>query len=186
LRLSGSNVGAVRILRASLWAAVIAVACGPIDQSGGIGAGGTGGSDAGVGGASPPAIDVRIVSPADGEKCNADDQGSCGISVAVSGATVAAPGRCDGAQGCGHIDLYIDGTACGTPNVQSSSDNLTASFGRCGKVEGKHTLMVELRSDGGALLARSQVVHIDVKKEKHHGGDDDHGHGGGDDDDGHD
>jgi hypothetical protein len=160
----------MRLLRTSVWAAMVAVACGPIDQSGGIGIGGASGSDAGVGGASPPRVDVRIVSPPDGEKCNADAQGNCGISVAVSGARLAAPGRCGGSQGCGHIDLYIDGTACGSPNVQSSSDNITANFGRCGKIEGKHTLMCELRDDRGALLARSQDVRVDVKKEDHRGG----------------
>jgi len=170
----GPNVGTVRFLRASVCAAVFAVACGPIDQSAGIGLGGAAGSDAGVGGASPPAVDIRIVSPADGEKCNADGNGNCGISVAVSGARLAAPGRCGGAQRCGHVDVYIDGTACGSPNVQSSSDNIAANFGRCGKIEGKHTLVCELRNDSGSLLARSQEVRVEVKKEDHHGdGDDD-------------
>ena len=169
LRSRGTNVAFVRLLRASIWAATVAVACGPIDQSAGIGAGGAGGSDAGVGGASPPRVDVRIVSPADGEKCNAN----CGISVAVSGATLAAPGRCGGAQACGHIDVYVDGTACGAPNVQSSSDNIAANFGRCAKIEGKHTIMCELRNDNGALLARSQEVRVEVKKEDHHGGEGD-------------
>ena len=171
---AGTNVSSVRLLRASIWAVTVAVACGPIDQSAGIGAGGASGSDAGVGGASPPRPDVRIVSPADGDKCSADN---CGISVAVSGGTVAAAGRCGGAQGCGHIDLYIDGAACGSPNVQSSSDNIAANFGRCAKIEGKHTVMCELRNDNGALLARSQEVRIEVKKADHHGGE------GGDDDD---
>ena len=170
MRLPGPNVRAMRILRLSVGAAIIALACGPIDQSGGIGVGGAGGSDAGVGGASPPRVDVRIVSPADGDKCSADN---CGISVAVSGATLAAPGRCGGAQACGHIEVYIDGTACGSPNVQSSSNNITANFGRCGKIEGKHTLMCELRDDRGALLARSQEVRVEVKKEDHHGGEGD-------------
>jgi hypothetical protein len=151
---------------------VVAVGCGPIDQSAGIGIGGSdaGVSDAGVGAAVPPVVEVRIVSPANGEKCNADH---CGISVAVSGATLAAPGRCGGAQGCGHIDVYIDGTACGSPNVQSSSDNISANFGRCKKTEGKHMVMCELRNDNGALLARSQEVRIEVEKEDHHGGGDD-------------
>ena len=170
MRRAGPNVASVRFLRTSICAAIVAVACGPIDQSGGIGAGGASGSDAGVGGASPPRVDVRIVSPADGDKCNADN---CGISVAVSGATLAAPGRCGGAQACGHIDVYIDGTACGSPNVQSSSDNIAANFGRCGKIEGKHTVVCELRSDNGALLARSQEVRVEVKKEDHHGGEGD-------------
>src|SRR5438045_3107114 len=141
--------------------------------------GAAGGSDAGVSdsGVGGPPIDVRIVSPTDGEKCEADAHGNCGISVAVSGATLAAPGRCGGAQRCGHIDLYVDGTACGSPNVQSSSDNIAANFGRCAKIEGKHTVMCELRNDNGALLARSQEVRIEVKKADHHGGE------GGDDDD---
>jgi hypothetical protein len=134
-------------------------------------------------GASPPAIGVHIVSPADGDKCEVDDHGTCGVSVAVSGGRLAAPGNCGGAQGCGHIDLFIDGTACGSPNVQSSSDNLTANFARCEKVEGKHTLMCELRDDRSALLAQSQVVRVEVKKRNHHGGgdgDDDHGGDDGD------
>ena len=170
LRPAGPNVGSVRFVRASVCAAMFGVACGPVDQSGGAGAAGgldAGVSDSGVGG---PPIDVRIVSPADGEKCEADAHGSCGISVAVSGATLAAPGRCGEAQRCGHIDLYIDGTACGSPNVQSSSDNIAANFGRCEKIKGKHTLMCELRDDRGALLARSQAVRVEVK-EAHH---DDH------------
>ena len=143
---------------------MFAVACGPVDQSGGTGA--AGGSDAGVSdsGVGGPPIDVRIVSPTDGEKCEADAHGNCGISVAVSGATLAAPGRCGGAQRCGHIDLHVDGTACGSPNVQSSSDNIAANFGRCEKIKGKHTLMCELRDDRGALLARSQAVRVEVKE----------------------
>ena len=174
----GPNVGTVRFLRASVCAAVLAVGCGPIDQSGGISVGGGGPSDAGVpdaggGGVSLPAIDVRIVNPGDGEKCKADDHGNCPVSIAVSGATLAQPGRCGAVQRCGHIDVFIDGTACGSPNVQSSSDNVTANFGRCGKVEGKHTLMVELRDDRGALLARSQVVQVEVKEDHHGGGDGD-------------
>ena len=149
---------------------MFAVACGPVDQSGGVGA--AGGSDAGVsdpglGDASLPPIDVRIVSPADGDKCEADSHGNCGISVAVSGATLAAPGSCNGAQRCGHIDLYIDGTACGSPNVQSSSNNIAANFGRCEKIKGKHTLMCELRDDRSALLARSQAVRVEVKEDHH-------------------
>jgi len=156
---------------------VLLVGCGPIDQSAGTGLAGNGSdggvADAGVGTGSLPAIDVRIVNPADGEKCEADDHGICPISVAVSGATLAEPGRCGATQRCGHIDVFIDGTACGSPNVQSGSDNIAANFGRCGKIEEKHTLMVELRDDRGVLLARSPVVQIDVKKEDHHGGGDD-------------
>jgi hypothetical protein len=146
------------------------MACGPIDQGGS--AARASGSDGGVGGASPPAIELRIVAPGDGEKCKADEHGSCSISIAVSGATLAAPGRCGGAQQCGHVDLYIDGNACGSPNVQSGSDGIAANFSRCDKVQGKHTLLAELRDDQGALLARSQAVRIEV--EKH----DDHGNGG--------
>src|SRR3989440_12863226 len=111
LRPPGPNVGSVRFVRASVCAAMFGVACGPVDQSGGAGAAGgldAGVSDSGVGG---PPIDVRIVSPADGEKCEADAHGNCGIYVGVSGATLAAPGRCSGAQRGGHIDLYVDGTA---------------------------------------------------------------------------
>ena len=56
---------------------MFAVACGPVDQSGGTGA--AGGSDAGVSdsGVGGPPIDVRIVSPTDGEKCEADAHGNC-------------------------------------------------------------------------------------------------------------
>ena len=161
----------MRFLKTSLCAA-LAAACGPIDQSGGAGAG-SATPDAGAGGASPPAVDIHVVSPTDGATCKADDHGNCPISVAVSGATLAAPGRCGAAQPCGHIDLYIDGTACGSPNVQSSSDDITASFGRCKKIEGTHTLLCELRDDRNALLARSPEVRLEVKKEDHHGDDDD-------------
>src|SRR2546430_15132061 len=92
LRPAGPNVGSVRFVRASVCAAMFAVACGPVDQSGGAGA--AGGSDAGVSdsGVGGPPIDVRIVSPADGEKCEADAHGSCGIPLAVPGATRPAPG----------------------------------------------------------------------------------------------
>jgi hypothetical protein len=151
--------------------ALAAAACGPIDQSGGSAAGG-GAPDAGAGGASPAPIEVRIVAPPNGEKCKADGNGSCAISVAVSGATVAPPGRCAGAQRCGHIDLYVDGKACGSPNAQSGADDFTANFNRCGKAEGEHTLQVELRDDAGTLLAQSAVVRIEVEKEDQHGGGD--------------
>jgi hypothetical protein len=149
---------------------VLAVACGPVDL-----AGGTSASDAGPGSASGPAIDVRIVSPADGKTCKADEHGKCKISVAVSGGTLAPPGRCGRVQGCGHLDVYIDGTACGSPNVQSSSANIDANFGRCEKIQGAHTLICELRDDRGALLARSQAVRIEVEKDDHGGDDDDDG-----------
>jgi hypothetical protein len=152
---------------------MFAVACGPLDQSGGAGA--AGGSDAGVSdaGLGGPPIEVRITSPSDGDKCEADAHGNCGVSVAVSGATLAAPGRCGGAQRCGHIDLYIDGSACGSPNVQSSSADFAANFGRCEKIQGKHMLMCELRDDRGALLARSQSVRVEVKEDHKHGEDGD-------------
>src|SRR5438132_13711967 len=107
LRPAGPNVGSVRFVRASVCAAMFAVACGPVDQSGGAGAAGWSDAGVSVSGVGGPPIHVRIVSPADGEKCEADAHGSCGISVAVSGATLAAPGRCGEAQRCGHIDLYI-------------------------------------------------------------------------------
>ena len=164
-----------------------AVACGPIDQSGG-GAARAPAPDGGTGSAPAAPIEIRIVSPADGGKCKADARGSCVISVAVSGARLASPGGCGGAQQCGHIDLYVDGNACGSPNVQSSSDDVAANFSRCGKVEGKHALQVELRDDRGALLAQSPVVRVEVEKEKHrgdHDGDDDGDEGGGDDNGGH-
>src|SRR5438552_8408436 len=108
LRPPGPNVGSVRFVRASVCAAMFAVACGPVDQSGGTGA--AGGSDAGVSdsGVGGPPIDVRIVSPADGAKCEADAHGNCGISLAVSGATLAAPGGFGEAQRCRHLALYSD------------------------------------------------------------------------------
>jgi hypothetical protein len=144
-------------------APVLWLACGvPIGPDNGGGrSGGTGNEPA-----------IAIVSPADGEACEADKHDkSCPVVVAISNAVLASRGTCGGSSGsCGHIVLFVDGTACGSPNNEASSTQLQALFGRCKKFDGPHTLNCELRDDRDRTLARSRMVTVQVKR---HGGDDD-------------
>jgi hypothetical protein len=156
----------------------LALSCGPIDQSGHSGS-----ADSGVGNNPPEATEIRIVTPADGQSCQADDHDDCAVSVAVMGAIVAPRGACEGRQHCGHLELFIDGDACGSPNTESGSDDFLAHFARCAKAEGMHTLTCELRDDMRTLIASSGDVRIRVERKQHddNGGEDGPGHDDGDD-----
>jgi hypothetical protein len=149
-------------------ALAVAAACGPVDLDGGAAGSGAsadaGAIDAGASGVAGPAPGIQIASPADGEACKTKHHGSCPFSVAVTGAALAAPGRCGGVSPCGHVDLYVDGTQCGSPNAQAGTSDVQADFSRCPKEEGNHAVLCELRDDRGNLLARSQVVNVRVGK----------------------
>jgi hypothetical protein len=168
---------AMRALATVMMAAFLA-ACGPIDQSGAdadAGAGAVGGADAGAAGAGDagalaPVVAARIVSPADGDKCDADDAGRCPIALEISGASLAPPGQCGSASPCGHVDLFLDGTACGAPNSQFAATKGFADFSRCAKFKGRHEVSCEIRDDAGRLLARTQTIELEAKRK---GGDDD-------------
>lgn len=169
--MKGRSLGAAatgRSLGGSILAAALA-ACGPIDTGGGGGAPGSPGSSAP---AQAPA--VAIVSPSAGQTCAADKHGkSCPVVVAVSNAVLAEPGSCPPAQVCGHLELFVDGKACGDPNNESSATSFPALLGRCRKVNGAHTLSCELRGDRENTLAASQAVPIQVQHENEDDGQDD-------------
>lgn len=161
-------------LRHAVWLAA-ALACGPLDQ-GGSGPLDNGGGSTGGGSDGGAAPSIVIVSPQDGATCEADEHdGTCPVVVTVSGAVLAPRGKCGGSRGtCGHVELFVDGTACGSPNHESGSSALVAEFGRCNKLDGTHTVACELRDDGERTLARSRSITLQVQR---------HGHGDDDDDD---
>lgn len=138
------------------------LACGPIDTGPGM----TPSGQSGGGGGAGPGPGVAIVSPAPGQTCVPDKhQKSCPVTASVSGATLAEPGACGSAAApCGHLELFVDGTACGNPNNESSSSSLPALLGRCDKVDGTHTLSCELRDDREQTLATSAPVTLQVQR----------------------
>lgn len=120
------------------------------------------------------AVSVVITSPPDGGACVPDPDGTCPIEVSVTGADLGARGTCAGSQTpCGHLELYVDGTACGSPNTESADSNFPALFGRCPALYGTHALVCELRDDSSALLATSPTVTVQVQQpgEEDDGGD---------------
>lgn len=157
--------------RRSFGGAVLAAAlaaCGPIDTGGGAAPGLPGSS------APAQAPGVAIVSPSAGQTCAADKHGkSCPVVVSVSNAALAEPGSCPPGRVCGHLELFVDGKACGDPNNESSATSFPALFGRCRKVNGAHTLSCELRDDRETTLAASPAVPIQVQHENENNGQDD-------------
>lgn len=155
----------------ALAAAALAAACGPVDTSGnGAISAADGGAGSPMGGApgGGNAVTISIVEPRDGDECEIDEHhgGGCKVTVSVTGAVLAAPGACGGSRGsCGHVDFYIDGTACGSPNTQASTRSFEAQPGKCPSVQGQHVFSCELRNDRGERLAASQTVTVRVKLE---------------------
>lgn len=168
--------------------------CGPVDTNGsgpattaadagtpatgapatGAPATGNGGGNAGAPaapGKGSPAPSLSIVSPRNGDECEVGeedhehDHSRCGVEISLSGAVLAPPGRCGGSSGtCGHIDFFIDGTSCGSPNTQASTTSFDPKLDKCPSIEGQHTFSSELRDDHGARLASSQNVTVFVKR----------------------
>lgn len=117
---------------------------------------------------------IAIVSPAQGQTCVADKHDkTCPVVVSVFGAVIGARGACGSSTSCGHLALFVDGTACGNPNNESSSRSVLARFDRCAKVNGTHTLACELRDDREHAVARSAAVTIQVQHEDEGDGEDD-------------
>lgn len=150
-----------------LLAAALA-ACGPVDVGGGSG---PPGSPGGLAPAQAPAI--AILSPSSGQTCVADKKGkTCPVVTSVSNAVLAEPGSCPAGVPCGHLELFVDGKACGDPNNASSSTSVEALLGRCRKVNGPHTLACELRDDRGHTLATSPTIAVQVEHKKEDNGQD--------------
>lgn len=118
---------------------------------------------------------VSILSPAQGEHLRADGRDKTfPVVVQVQNAILAPKGSCKGASGpCGHLELVIDGGACGAPNTVSTTTSFLARFGQCKHVNGQHTLTCELRDDDGRLVAASPAVSVQVKHENESDGEDD-------------
>ena len=158
-------------------AAAVFAACGPVDTSGSGATGTDGGAtigggaapDAGASGAPASTATIRIAAPEGGEDCKVSSKGKsedhpCTVKVNVSGAVLAAPGQCGGSSGtCGHIDFFIDGTACGSPNVQTATTTFDAQPLKCPNPSGQHAFSCELRDDRGNRLASSQTVAVRVE-----------------------
>lgn len=162
-----------QVVHVALLVAVLA-ACVPVDTGAGGSAdsgvvGTTGGSvGSGGGGSAGPAshASIAFLSPEDGSSCTLDHDQTCPVQVAVDGAVLANAGRCGGSSGsCGHVDLYIDGAACGRPNTSAGTSSFSARLGKCGSPTGQHNFYCELRDDRGDLLATSATISVHVANE---------------------
>jgi hypothetical protein len=73
------------------------------------------------------------------------------VAYTLSGFTVMAPPNCGNTPACGHVHIFIDGTACGIPynNTSYSQTSGTAKFALCASANqtGSHVLSVELHDD---------------------------------------
>jgi len=153
--------------------AAAALACGPVDTTGG-GSGATGagaGADGGAGAAT-----IAVLSPADGGTLAfPDDHGNdrvrrVPVVVDLRGLRVAAD--CGSDSSCGVLNVFIDDDRCGNPNGSASSGNQgTADFGKCGTVAGPHRLRAEIWR-GSTLVGRSNEVHVTVRQQDDHDEDD--------------
>ena len=98
---------------------------------------------------------ISIQSPTDNSAVNAP----LDLKVAVNfttNFTLRAPGTCNGLNGCGHVYLTIDSSACNAIgkeyNALGVSSPTDVSFSDCDMPMGQHRITVELRNDQGALV----------------------------------
>jgi hypothetical protein len=96
---------------------------------------------------------VSISSPSDNSSVNL----SAGKTIAInfdSNYTIRAPGKCAGADHCGHIYLLVDNSSCNLPNLAynavASASPVQADFSRCATPTGMHVVTLELRNDDGS------------------------------------
>jgi hypothetical protein len=114
---------------------------------------------------------MQIVSPVTGAAVvvTATDA-TTPVTVTATDFTLKAPGACAGASACGHLHVFVDGTACNAPGMQYNAQGaspVSANFAFCQTVNGSHTIKVELHHDdhspvtaGGATIAESIDVTV--------------------------
>ncbi len=110
---------------------------------------------AACGGSSAKGINasIHISSPQAGASValGTDVDKSVIVAYTLTGFTVMALGSCGSTAACGHVHIFIDGTACGAPynNTSYSQTSGTAKFALCasGNQTGSHLLSVELHDD---------------------------------------
>ena len=114
----------------------------------------------GCGGSSSSGPTVKISSVGSGGAVTfTADAPDVAVVLSTSGITLKDPGTCAGAAGCGHVELFIDGTTCNdhedsaSPkpyNSAASSSAAKAGLDYCPSfpsVAGSHTLRAELHND---------------------------------------
>jgi len=158
--------------------AVAAIAAAGLACGGPMPSFGPDGGGSGSPGNNRPA--VVVVSPENHHEFDFDDEDDehhgddrFELEVEIEDADLAEPGQCRGRGNCGHLVLLIDGNACGSPNSSSSSHGMEGHFGKCLKVSGQHTVVVELVDDAGNVLAQSAPITVNVvlRGRHDHGGD---------------
>ncbi len=94
---------------------------------------------------------IAITSPAPAATVDLAADFTVPIAITPSNFTLAAPGTCAGAAGCGHVHLLVDGADCndaGTPyNNAGAGNSIAAKLALCADVEGEHVATVELHND---------------------------------------
>jgi plastocyanin len=117
-------------------------------------------------GSSDPTI--TITTPAEGATVSFDvDHPDVDVAFTTTDITLRDPGMCAGASVCGHVEVFIDDTACNDQsdpanpkpyNEATSTSPLTAGLDYCPNfpdVTGTHTLKLELHKDDLSRLLDS-------------------------------
>jgi hypothetical protein len=98
---------------------------------------------------------IAIQSPTDNSAVNAPLDLKIPINFTTN-FTLRALGTCDGQNGCGHVYLTIDGSACNKAgqsyNALALSSPTDVSFANCAAPFGQHTVTAGLRDDQGAAV----------------------------------
>ncbi|HEY3357655.1 MAG TPA: plastocyanin/azurin family copper-binding protein [Polyangia bacterium] len=96
---------------------------------------------------------ITITSPANNAAVSADaNNPDVPINFTVKNFTLQDIGTCAGAPLCGHVEVFVDGTACNDPsgkpyNNAGSSSPITAGLDYCPTIAGAHKISLELHND---------------------------------------
>jgi hypothetical protein len=115
---------------------------------------------AGCGSATPTAITptLEIQSPSNNATVNLPAPPQPRL-VAVNFQTnwmLKAPGQCNGAEHCGHVDVFVDSSTCNGLgqhyNAQAVFSPAEADFGKCSMPTGQHMISLELHDDADRIV----------------------------------
>ncbi|HVU03288.1 MAG TPA: hypothetical protein VHE30_16120 [Polyangiaceae bacterium] len=119
-------------------------------------------------------VTLKMTDPADGETVGPSaeypDYPDVPIAFTVTGFTLKAPGTCAGADKCGHVHLLVDGTACNDVASKAPYNNagakspINAGLDYCPKIDGEHTVTLELHNDDHSPYKVDGTVVSDSRK----------------------